>query len=388
MLRVAIIGTGGIADSHILGYLQFPHQCRIVALCDIYPDKAARKAAKFNLDAKIYDNYCALLNDDNFDLASVCTPPYVHAPIAIRLLNAGKHVLVEKPMATSLQECDQMLDAQQASGKLLSIVAQNRFKTPYWNVKKIVETGVIGKIVHAQIDSFWWRGHSYYDLWWRGTWEKEGGGCTLNHAVHQIDLFQWIIGMPAEVQAVLANVAHDNSEVEDFSTAILRYADGSIGQINTSLVHHGEPQQLVIQGERAAIAAPWKVIASKSKENGFPEPNPELEQEIQALHNSLPKLIYTGHTGQIGNVLAAIEGREALLIDGHAGRKTLELITAIYYAGTYDQRVKLPLATNNPFYTTEGILANAPRFYRKTKSVENFADEDIIVGASSEPKKF
>ena len=384
MIRVAIIGTGGIADSHIQGYLQFPEKCQIVALADVYPEKAARKAEKFGLDAKICSDYRLLLNDGKFDLASVCAPPYVHAESVIALLNAGKHVLVEKPMATSLKECDQMLQAAQASGKILSVVAQNRFKNPLWKLKKIVERDVIGKVVHAQVDSFWWRGHNYYDLWWRGTWEKEGGGCTLNHAVHQIDLFQWMIGMPVELQAILANVAHDNSEVEDFSTAVLRYANGSIGQINASLVHHGEPQQFVIQGDKATLAAPWKIIASNQKGNGFPEPNPALEAEIQSLYDRIPDLVHTGHAGQIANVLAAMEGTEELLVDGHAGRRTIELITAIYYAGTYDQKVKLPLTPDNPFYTTEGILANAPRFYRKTKSVENFADEEIIVGAASD----
>ncbi|MBI5302667.1 MAG: Gfo/Idh/MocA family oxidoreductase [Chloroflexi bacterium] len=384
MVQVAIIGTGGISDSHIWGYLEFPEKCEIVALVDIYPEKAVQKAEKYGLKARIYNDHRLLLNDGDFDLASICTPPYVHAEIAINSLNAGKHVLVEKPMATSLQECDQMLNAAQANGKLLSIVAQNRFKTPNWNLKKMVEQNVIGKIVHAQVDSFWWRGQNYYDLWWRGTWGKEGGGCTLNHAVHQIDLFQWIIGMPAELQAVIANVAHDNSEVEDFSTTVLRYANGGIGQITASLLHHGEPQQFVIQGERATIAAPWKVVASKQKENGFPEPDPALATEIQARYDRLPELAYTGHTGQIANVLAALEGKEDLLIDGHAGRRTIELITAIYYSGTHGEKVKLPLTPSNPFYTTEGILAHAPRFHPKTKSVENFADDAIIVGASSD----
>lgn len=387
MFQVAIIGTGGISDSHIQAYLQFPDRCRIVALVDIYPEKAARKAEKYGLDATIYGDHRLLLNDGRVDLASICTPPYVHAEIAMDLLNAGKHVLVEKPMATSLQECDRMLQAADASGKSLSITAQNRFKTPYWKLKQMVEREVIGRIVHAQVDSFWWRGHNYYDLWWRGTWSKEGGGCTLNHAVHQVDLFQWIIGMPVELQAVLANVAHDNSEVEDFSTTVLRYANGGIGQINASLVHHGEPQQFVIQGERATIAAPWKVVASRQKENGFPEPDPAFEAEIQALYDRLPELVYTGHAGQIANVLAALEGQEELLVDGHAGRRTIELITAIYFAGTYDQKVKLPLTPGNPFYTTEGILANAPRFYQKTRSVENFADDEIIVGAASDPSR-
>lgn len=387
MIRVAIIGTGGISDTHIQGYLQFPDQCQIVALCDMYRDKAVRKAEKYGLNVKIYDDHRALLNDGGFDLASVCTPPYVHAEITINLLKAGKHTLLEKPMATSLQECDAILQAQQASGKLLSVVAQNRFKTANWNLKKIVESGVIGKVRHAQINSFWWRGHHYYDLWWRGTWEKEGGGCTLNHAVHQIDLFQWVIGVPKELQAVIANVAHENSEVEDFSAAILRYANGAIGQINASLVHHGEPQHFIVQGEYASVAAPWQVLASKARDNGFPDPNPAKEAEIQAMYDHLPALVHTGHTGQIANVLAALEGKEDLLIDGQAGRQTIDLITAIYYAGTYDQKVKLPLQPDNPFYTTAGILAHAPRFYSKHTSVENFADEEIVVGASSAPAR-
>jgi predicted dehydrogenase len=386
MLKVAIIGTGGISDSHIWGYLEFPDRCEIVALCDIYPEKAVQKAEKYGLNAKIYNDHRALLNDGNFDLVSNCTPPYVHSEITIHCLNAGKHVLVEKPMAPSLKECDQMIAAAQASGKFLSVIAQNRFKTPNWNLKKIVDTGIIGKLLHGQIDSFWWRGQNYYDLWWRGTWAKEGGGCTLNHAVHQVDLFQWIVGVPSEVQAVLANIAHNNSEVEDFSTTVLRYSNGAIGQINASLVHHGEPQQFVIQGERATIAAPWTVFASKDKGNGFPEPNPELETEIQSLYAQLPALNYEGHTGQIANVLDALEGKDKLLINGDAGRQTIELITAIYYSGTYDTKVKLPLTPDNLFYTVEGILANAPRFHQKTKSVENFADGDIIVGAASDQK--
>jgi hypothetical protein len=140
----------------------------------------------------------------------------------------------------------------------------------------------------------------------------------------------------------------------------------------------------VIQGERATIAAPWKVIASSQKENGFPEPDPALAAEIQSLYDRLPELVYTGHAGQIANVLATLEGNEELLVDGHAGRQTIELITAIYYAGTYDVKVKLPLTPSNPFYTSEGILANAPRFHQKTKSIENFADDGIIIGAAGD----
>ncbi|MBM3130933.1 MAG: Gfo/Idh/MocA family oxidoreductase [Chloroflexi bacterium] len=387
MIRVAIIGAGAIADTHIEAFLKFPARGKVVALADPYPDKAREKIARYHLNARAYADVSELLNDARFDLGVICAPPFAHAPVALDLLNAGKHVLVEKPMATSLAECDAMLSAARANNSLLSIVAQNRFRAPLMKLKRLVESGIIGKIAHAQTDSFWWRGSHYYDLWWRGTWEKEGGGCTLNHAVHQIDLFHWIVGMPHALHAIVANVAHANSQVEDFSTTVLFYADGKLGQINASLVHHGEPQQLVIQGERARIGVPWQVCASQQRANGFPENDPALEQEIQARCAQLPELPYELHAGQIANVLGAVEGAEELLVDGTAGRNTIELVTAIYASGFTGARVALPLTPDNPFYTREGILKHAPHFHEKTRSVENFADNTIIVGAASEQKK-
>jgi predicted dehydrogenase len=247
-------------------------------------------------------------------------------------------------------------------------------------LKSVLDSGLAGRIIHGQVESFWWRGQSYYDLWWRGTWEKEGGGCTLNHAVHHIDLYLWMMGMPDEVQAVITNINHENSEVEDFSTTVLMYADGRIGQVTASLVHHGEHQKLSFQGEKAGVIVPWMVNASTSLDNGFPEPNPELEAEIQAYYDQLPEVEYDGHDGQIANVLAALEGTEELLIDGKAGRRTLELVMAIFQSGTTGERVKLPMTPEDSFYTREGILKYAPHFHEKTRSVES-ASEKITYGS-------
>ena len=387
MIRVAIIGAGAIADTHIEAFLKFKARSQVVGLVDIYPDKANEKIRRYNLNAQAYGDHSKLLNDARFDLAVICAPPFAHAPAAIDLLNAGKHVLVEKPMAPSLAECDQMLAAARANKRLLSVVAQNRYRTPMTKLKQIVDSGIIGKIVHAQVDSFWWRGNNYYNLWWRGTWEKEGGGCTMNHAVHQIDLFHWIVGMPQSLQAVVANVAHENSQVEDFSTAVLFYADGKIGQVTASLLHHGEPQQFVLQGERATIGVPWRVRAMCQRENGFPDDNPALEKEIQTRYDALPTLEYELHAGQIDNVLAAIEGTAPLLNDGRAGRNTIELVTATYASGFSGKRIDLPLTPENPFYTRDGTVKHAPHFHEKTKSVENFADSTIIVGSANDQKK-
>ncbi|HLU21961.1 MAG TPA: Gfo/Idh/MocA family oxidoreductase [Bacillaceae bacterium] len=379
MVRVAIIGTGAISGSHINGYLEFPDRCEIVALCDIFPEKAKQTAERLGLKIPIYNDYKTLLQQVDVDLVSICTPPYTHAPIAIDSLKAGKHVIVEKPMASSLEECDAMIEAANENNKLLSVVAQNRFTNPMMKVKHVLDTQLIGPIVHAQVDSYWWRGHSYYDLWWRGTWEKEGGGCTLNHAVHHIDIFQWMNGMPSEITAVMSNTSHDNAEVEDISIAIAKYDNGSLAQITSSVVHHGEEQQLIFQGRNARVSVPWRHTASKSKENGFPQPNPELDEKLERVYSQLKDLRYEGHTGQIDNVLSAIEGNGELLIDGIQGRKTLELISAIYESASLSKTVKLPLTRSNLFYTREGILKNATYFYEKQTAVDNFNNNEITV---------
>ena len=384
MINVAVIGAGGISRTHIETYQKFKDQCALTALVDIDVEKACEKKEEFQLDVAVHDDHRKILNDPDINLVSVCTPPYVHAGISVDCLNAGKHVICEKPMASSLAECDDMLAASKRSRKILAIIAQNRYRTPIQKLKSVLESGIAGKVLHAQVDSFWWRGHCYYDLWWRGTWAKEGGGCTLNHAVHHIDMFQWMMGMPSEVRAVMANTAHDNAEVEDLSVAILKYPDGALAQVTNSVVHHGEEQQLVFQAERARVSFPWKVAASTSRSNGFGDPNPDLEREINAMYDDLPDVERQGYEGEFADVLNAIETGGEVLISGAEGRKTLELITAIYQAASTDSTVKLPLEKGSPFYTAVGVQANATHFYEKGESVSNFGDDNIVVGSSSD----
>ena len=381
MINVAVIGTGNIAPAHLVAYGKFPQRCRVVALADIYPDKAEKKKADFHLDARIHPSHTALLEQHpEVQLVSICTPPFTHASIAIDCMRAGKDVLVEKPMASSLAECDAMIRVAQETGRTLSVVAQNRFRTPIMNLKKTLDTGLAGAVVHAQVDSFWWRGHSYYDLWWRGTWEKEGGGCTLNHAVHHIDMLCWTLGKPSAIQAVMANTSHDNAEVEDLSVAILSYP-GALAQITSSVVHHGEEQQLIFQCKNARISAPWKVTASVSRPNGFPNPHPALEAALEKAYRGFPEVVYESHDGQIENVLTALETGGKPLVGGEDGRTTIEVITAIYQAASLKVPVSLPLVPGSPFYTREGIMAEAIHFYEKKGGVENFADEAITTGA-------
>jgi predicted dehydrogenase len=200
----------------------------------------------------------------------------------------------------------------------------------------------------------------------------------LNHAVHHIDMLCWMLGLPKKVSAVISNASHDNAEVEDISAAILQYegglcAKGALAQITSSVIHHGEEQQLVFQGEKARVSAPWRVSANVAQPNGFPaaEQNTALIKELDDYYSSLPKLARTFHEGQIDDVLAAIETDSKPMIGGDDGRRTIELIAAIYKAGTEQRTVELPMQKNDPFYTVKGIMEKVPRFYQKTASVED-----------------
>lgn len=376
---VAIIGTGAIARSHIAAYSQFPEECEIRALCDIYPQKAKALADEMEITVDIYGNYLDMLEREDIHIVSVCLPPSVHAEVSIAAMDAKKHVLVEKPMAPSLAECDAMIEASEKNKVLLSPIAQNRFRTSMMRLKHMVSEGIGGKVLHATVDSLWWRGQNYYDLWWRGTWEKECGGCTTSHAVHQLDLLQWMVGMPQEVTAVMTNVGHDNSECEDLAIAILKYP-GMLAQMTASIVAHDEGQQLVFQTEKARFSAPWRISSSKALENGFPEDDSETADELDSYYNGLPEVTPERHAGQVGDFLEALEGKHPLLIDGKQGRNTIELIMAIYKSSQSKQTVTLPLAKDDPLYTREGLIATMPRFHEKKRSIENFSTSTITLG--------
>ena len=384
MLNVAVVGIGNIAKSHLEGLLTFSERCRVVGLCDIYLEKARAGKEKYNLDCEIFENLEDMLGSGlKIDLVHICTPPYVHAQIAVDAMNAGCNVVVEKPMATCLSECDDMLEAESRNNVILTCIAQNRFMNSIYKLKKTVDSGLAGKICCTHVNSHWWRGHCYYDLWWRGLWEKEGGGPTLNHAVHHIDMLNWIKGeLPEEVMAMLTNVMHDNSEVEDLSVSVMRYKDGSVAQVTSSVIHHGEEQGIELQCANAKLAAPWDIKAEITQANGFPKMGGDqnLIHEITEYYDSIPDLVYEGHTGEIDNILTALEQGGRPMITGNDGRKTVELITAIYKAGCTKELVKLPLTKEDAFYTFEGILKNAVKFHEKSGYVENFAEDTITLG--------
>ena len=383
MIKVAIIGTGNISLSHLRAYLALGERCTVVALSDAFPERAEARRQEFDLQARVYASHEDLLAHEEVDLVSICTPPSTHEEISVAFLTAGVNVLCEKPMAPSLAACDAILRAEAQGGAVFSSVAQNRFRDDVVRLKAALDSGLAGPVSHVQVDSAWWRGLSYYDLSWRGTWEQEGGGCTLNHAVHHIDLLLWLLGSPQSVTAVLTNAAHENAEVEDLSVAVLAY-ERALATITSSVVHHGERQQIVVQGRHASVSLDGEVVAETSQPNGFPVPggDPELVARLEALAAEHEPLAHTGHQGQIDDVLTALETGRRPAVDGHDGRRTIELITAVYQAGIERRTVDLPLTTDHPYSLPGTLTERAPRFYAKSASLDDLAGQISVPGTA------
>lgn len=373
MLSAMIVGAGAISESHAKGYAASGDAVRVVAVADPDEERARALAGRHGFDAEIHADYRDALAKGGIDLVSVCTPPSTHAPIAVDCLSSGRHVLLEKPMASSLEECDAILDASRRHGRLVSVVAQSRFISSIHNVKRLLDDGVCGRLLYAEAYSAWWRSASYHDLDYRGRWETEGGGCTLGHAVHHIDLLLWMAGMPTEIFAAMANMSHTNSEMEDLSLAILRYGDGRLGQLTTSLIHHGEPQHMLFETERAGISIPFGVRSSRALPNGFPEPDAEIEQFIRETYENYPTLDKEGHAGQIADLAAAIMNGTTPLLTGETGRDAMQVIVGVYKSSVTRQPVALPIVRGDPFYTKAGMVCSMPRFFEKTKSVDKLA---------------
>jgi len=379
-IGIGIIGAGAIAAVHVDAYKQFADRCEIKAICDVFRDKAEKLKESKNLaQATVVEDWQEVAAREDIDAVSVCLPPHEHAEVSISLLDAGKHVLVEKPMALSLFECKKMIEASERNGKVLSVVSQNRYKTPVMKVKRLIEEQVAGRVLFCMVNSFWWRGESYYDLWWRGRWSTEGGGCLISHAVHHIDLVQWILGMPQKVTGIISNLAHDNSECEDLAIGILHYPN-MIVEVNASLVSHGEEQEIVFQAEKARLSIPWKPVAFKQLENGFPTENTDFLQLLQEKYNALPQLEFEGHPAQIRNFLDAIEGKDKLLVDGYEGYKAIEIIMAIYKSACTGTTVSLPIPPDDDFYHKETMVKLMPHFHEKTREKTSFETNVITLG--------
>lgn len=355
MLGVGIIGTGGIARAHAGAYARFSDRCRVVAVADIDAARAEAFASGLGGDVAVHAGAQGVLERPDVDLVSICAPPFTHAPLALQALGAGKHVLVEKPMATSLQECDAMLAAARDAGRTLGVVHQNRFRPEFARVKALLDAGLLGPLDFVSVQCLWWRGPEYYRLWWRGTWDQEGGGALLNHAVHFVDLLVWLAGLPAEVSGLVACRAHD-IEVEDLACALLRFPGGAAGQLSGTVDAHLNLDRVEVCGRRAAVSVvPWTIRAHADVGDGFGRPDPAVVAELEAAAVAVPVSPERGHAAQIDLVLDALARGAPPPVTGEDGRRAVEVVTAVYAAAAAGRPCALPLASSHPCYATDGL---------------------------------
>lgn len=350
---VAIIGCGKISDSHVKAYQAFPDQCTIKAVCDLVPEKARELASSIGSDVMVYTKLEDLLARKDIDVVSVCTPPFAHKEAVIESVKAGKHVLCEKPLAASLEDCDEMIEAAKKYNRKLAVSLQYRHRQDFNQMKHLLDRGYISPITFGQLNGLFWRGDAYYEVDWRGKWDTECGGVTINHEIHMLDIFLWLMGDAESVSAEIETVSHD-IEVEDLSIAVIRFANGSIGQVNGSVSSVINEVTMSISGKSKAVSFPLKYHALTENEGGFPVQDPEGIEELKRVGSEIQEGM-DGHKGPVHDLFTAILTEKEPKVNGEEGRKVIEVITAIYQSASSGQPVSLPIDKSNPWYTTKGL---------------------------------
>jgi len=231
-IKTGIIGCGKVGHLHAVALSEVP-ESEFVAVCGTDVERTGKFAAQYGVEA--YTDVREMLEKSGVQAVCICTPHPLHAQNEVLAAQAGVHVLVEKPLASSLRDCDLILEAAKASGVKVGTVSQRRFYEPCQRIRKAIDEGKIGRPVLGTVTMYSWRDEAYYNSDpWRGTWLGEGGGILVNQAPHQLDLLRWFMGPITEVSAYCGNLNHPTIEVEDTAVAILRFANGALGQITVS----------------------------------------------------------------------------------------------------------------------------------------------------------
>jgi UDP-N-acetyl-2-amino-2-deoxyglucuronate dehydrogenase len=342
--RVALIGCGKVAQIHAAALRSLP-EAELVACCDALPDRAAAFAAKHNI--RPFTDVATMLREAKVDAVIIGTPHPLHAAPAIQAAAAGVHVLVEKPLAANLADCDAMIAAARQSGVTLGVISQRRFYEPVQRMKRAIDAGKIGKPALGVFIQYSWREPAYYQSDpWRGKWDTEGGGVLVNQSPHQLDILLWLMGPAVEVSGYWANVNHPTVEVDDTAVASIKFANGGLGSIATSVsqkpgiftkvhIHGSSGASVGVETDRGAtfiagvssISEPpvtdlWTIPGEESQ-------LAEFQAEDRAKFEAVDGTSYY-HALQIADFLQAIREGRRPLVTAEDGRAVVELFTAIY----------------------------------------------------------
>lgn len=345
-----IIGCGMIAHFHAraIGDIR---GAKLIACYDRVP-AAADKLAEVT-GCKAYHDLDAMLADPAIEVVTIGTPSGAHLEPAVTAARAGKHVIVEKPLEITLRRCDKIIEACDKAGVTLSTIFPSRFHEPSIEIKRAIEQGRFGRLTVGDAFVKWYRSQAYYDSGaWRGTWELDGGGALMNQAIHSVDLLTWLMGPVVEVRARTGLLAHDRIAVEDVALATVVFASGAMGVIEASTaIYPGYLKRIEIHGSTGSATMEEEDIVKWD----FAKPTKRDAAIIEkmAQHKSSgggaadPKAIgHHGHTRQFQDVLNAIKKGTKPLIDGPEGRRSVEIILAIYKAAETGRGITLPLSAD------------------------------------------
>jgi predicted dehydrogenase len=356
-LGVALVGLGMIASTHAEA-LSAIAGARLVGAFDAIPESVRTFASRYGV--RPYASLDEALDDPDVDIISVCTPHPTHARIAIQAAGRGRHVLVEKPMAPTLADCDAMLAAADRGGVQIGVVSQRRWYEPVLRVHDAIQRGGIDDPILATVTLLGWRDEAYYRMAsWRGTWSGEGGGVMVNQASHHLDLLLWLMGPVEEVFGYWANLNHPYIEVEDTAVAVLRFASGALGQILVSnsqrpglygRIHvHGrngssvgvqtETGSSFVAGVTSRVEPAFNDVWTIPGESGLLD---QWQQEDRARAEAVDPMTHY-HRLQIADFVDAIANGRQPLVTGEDGRNAVELFTAVYESQRSRAPIRLPI---------------------------------------------
>ncbi len=337
--EVAILGAG-IGAKHMDGLLANRDRFHVATVCDLDAERAGELATRGENCAAVTD-LDAVLADPALDLVAICLPPRLHTPIAIRALEAGKHVVCEKPFALSLRDADRMIAVANAAERTLTPVFQYRYGLGFRQLLHLINVGLAGDPLVATLETHWNRGEDYYAIPWRGTWAGEGGGCILTHAIHVHDMLTCAFGPIASVSADLATRVNP-IEVDDCAALSLRHASGALATSSVTLGAAEETSRLKFCFANVTAESGLEVYHPAEAPWTFTARIPARQADIDAaLAMVAPeKESFAGFYADLGREFA---GEAARGVSTKDGRQSIELVTALYRAAKMAQSVAMPL---------------------------------------------
>ena len=337
--RIALAGCGRISKNHF-DAIDKVDGLELVAVCDVDPVRAEQAATENRVAC--FTSYEKMLKEAKADVITIATPSGLHADQGVAAAQAGKHVVMEKPMAISLTGADTLVQTCDKAGVQLFVVKQNRLNPPIQLLKRAVDKNRFGRVYLASCTVHWARPQEYYDQApWRGTWEFDGGA-FMNQASHYVDLIQWLMGPVESVMAKTATLAR-RIETEDTGVAILKFRNGALGSIEVTMLAYPRNLEgsITVLGEKGSVKIGGTAV-NKVDYWQFAEYDDD-DKLIEAVDTNPPNVYGLGHQGYYRNVLAVLRGEAKPDTDGRAGRKSLELILGIYESAKTGREVPLPL---------------------------------------------